>query len=74
MWRTERERKQREESATPVDALQATAQGSDWQQGVWAPESLWTDRKAGAASWGDSSGEERYVNYSHFNFSLCIFM
>lgn len=71
LWGTERERKQREKSPAPADAMQTAAQEYDWKQGIWAPVSLWTDRKTGTASGRNTSGEERCV-MSYF--SLFIFV
>lgn len=70
LWGTERARKQREKSAAPVDAVQTTTQESDGKQRIWAPVSLWTDRKTRAASGRNTSGEERCVGCSYFSFSL----
>lgn len=62
LWGTKRERKQRENPAAAADGVQTTAQKYDRKQGIWTPLSLWTDRKAGATSGRNTSGEERCVN------------
>lgn len=70
LWGTERERKQREKPAARANAVQTATQKCDRKQGIWTPVSLWTDRKAGAASGGNTPGEERCVHCSYFTLSF----
>lgn len=74
LWGTERERKQREKSTAPADVVQTTTREHDWKQGGWASVSLWTDRKTGAASGRNTSGEERCVNCSYSFIFLCLYL
>lgn len=74
LWGTERERKPREKFAAWANAVQTTTQEYDWKQGIRAPVSLWTDRKAGAASGRNPPGEKRYVNCSDFYLFIFLFV
>lgn len=72
LWGTERERKPRKKSAAPADAVQTTAEEYDGKQGIWAPVSLWTDRKTRAASGRNTPGEKRCVSCLYSYFSLYL--